>query len=105
MIFKLFIATTAYPVASLERFGKDFNFRLGVAESEISDDEVVGAVELRSEVEVASRLLPVVYFDARITRGKGVEEGREAVFLQIVDLPFDLLVPAVKPHYHFIAPI
>ena len=83
-------------MGSLERLGQDLYFGLGVAESEINDDEVVRPVELRPEVEVAGGVLPVVDLDARVTRGEGVEEGREAVLLQIGDLPLDLLVPAAK---------
>ena len=85
-----------HPLGSLECHGKDLNFRLCVAEPEVCNDEVIGAVELRPEVEVAGRVLPVVDLDATIIGGEGVEEGREAVFLQVGNLSLDLLVPAVK---------
>ena len=81
---------------SLERLGQDLDFGLGVAEPEVGDDKVVGPVELRPQVEVPGGVLPVVDPDARVAGGEGVEEGRQAVLLQVGDLALDLLVPATE---------
>ena len=53
-------------------------------------------MELRPEVEIAGRVLPIIDLDATIIGGEGVEEGQEAVFLEVGNLSLDLLVPAVK---------
>ena len=88
--------TNSNSVASLERLGEDLDFGLGVAEAEVCDDKVVGPVELGPQVEVSGGVLPVVDPDARVAGGEGVEEGRQAVLLQVGDLALDLLVPATR---------
>ena len=85
--------TTASETSSLEGFGQDLNFRLGIAESKVGDDKVVRPVQLGPEVEVSRGVLPVVDLDAGVAGGEGVEEGGQAVFLQVGDLALDLLVP------------
>ena len=85
--------TTASETSSLEGFGQDLNFRLGIAESKVGDDKVVWPLQLRPEVEVSRGVLPVVDLDAGVAGGEGVEEGGQAVFLQVGDLALDLLVP------------
>ena len=85
-----------FVVASLERLCQDLDFGLGVAEAEVGEDKVVWPVELRPQVEVPGGVLPVVDPDARVAGGEGVEEGRQAVLLQVGDLALDLLVPATE---------